>query len=285
MQPPPGLGLRSVEVAGPSGVIVRDERGEPVPCDPKRHFALLRGTFVVPDDGRDVLELQAIAVDQKGREGRATAQYFVSVPGTWTGRVTYAWADVPQNATAREFDVHNFRDGQADVTLREVPSPLVLDGRVVGEQIQLDETGTTVSEQSRQRGTIWSHVCDGEGTGKIARGSFHSRIVRKTEPVDLTGILGFDVPVGESYYWIWPDSTAIEPPTFHLRCQSGFEDDLSRFLFIIGNLQPGTVSPGLDPELRVLSDAGRRMQGTWTWREGPDSLTVTWDLVRSEPGG
>jgi len=56
-------------------------------------------------------------------------------------------------------------------------------------------------------------------------------------------------------------------------------------LFTIGNLQPGTVTPGIDPELRALSDDGKRMQGTWTWRGGPDSLTVTWDLVRSEPGG
>jgi hypothetical protein len=54
-------------------------------------------------------------------------------------------------------------------------------------------------------------------------------------------------------------------------------------VFSIGNLIPGTVTPGSDPDLRFLGDGGNRIQGKWQWIEGPDSITVEWDLVRWEP--
>ncbi len=220
--------------------------------------------------------------------------------GLWTGTVeTHYW----------ERNREDNRDWHivAEVRLREVNFVPLLDpgpehgghkaGARVGSQVQLECAGTTIHETSRM--DIWSltddyrQTCTTAGSKTIGAGTTTDGLLfRKSADIDLTPILGFDMPLGGGLY------------TFS--CSPGFTKDLpytctssssyagvQTYNDLLDFTGPATVGGAdsapyrgcYDPEVRFLVGGGKQMTGTYRYDQSPGDCVphhadVVWSLCQ-----
>ena len=208
----------------------------------------------------------------------------------WTGTLTGRyWGDV--DGIHSEFHV------TVAVRLREVStSPLRLVParpgeavRTVGAMVRLEPEGTTVNARIQSSSSFGS--CSGEGTITITAGADEagyghpSVIYRKTVDVDLTSLLGFDVPLGAAALY-QVGITARSGTELQYTCSSNGQTTQAAIGYLIPALgRTPLLSPGpmVDPSLRYLEDGGRRMRGSYTAPATGafQQVEAAWDLTRS----
>jgi len=220
--------------------------------------------------------------------------------GLWTGTVeTHYW----------ERNVDDARDWHivAKVRLREVHFVALLDpgpehgghtaGARIGSQVHLECAGTTIHETSRM--DMWSltsdyrGVCTTEGTKAIDAGNTTDGLLfRKSADIDLTPILGFDVPRGGGLYLFGcsPGFTHDLAQTCTSSSSYGGVETHSDFLDFTGQAGIGDLGTTPyrgchDPEVRFLAADGKQMTGTYSYDESPGDCVprhaeVSWSLCK-----
>lgn len=181
----------------------------------------------------------------------------------WTGTISgHAFGTVDGIASDWSFD--------ADVRLREYPSPLQCGGQRVGTFIRLEHEGTVV--RNHFQSTLTGGSCSGEGTATVtttpgeANVGHPSSIWIATVDRDLRACLGqgFDLRPGRSVYAFGVVTRSDQ--TFDVQCTfPGSEPQPHGFMPIGAGWYPilGTGECH-DTQLRYLESNGGVMRGSYT---------------------
>lgn len=185
---------------------------------------------------------------------------------------------------------------QEDLRLREWRRPLLMAAsggvRRVGSQIWLEPEGTTLHNEYRlDCGPAGSAAGSGQVQFDAGDRNLHaSTIWLKEADVDLTPLLGFDVPRSGGFYFVGHGGNIDEDyPVVYSRPDGSSSNETSGYLGCAAGGPPNF--PGrIDPQLRTLD--GGRMIGAFStpWMNG--TYSAAWSICRegaacppSPPGG
>ncbi len=193
----------------------------------------------------------------------------------------------------------------AQVRLREVNFVPLIDygpghgggqaGKRVGSQVHLECAGTTFQESYRQeiwrRGDDYRQICTASGTETIEAGSgTYGLIFRKSADVDMTPLLGFDMPKGGGVYTFSCSPGSVPELPMSCTCSGngcqGPHSDLIPWTGPagVGGAPAAPYRGCYDPEVRFLAGGGNQMTGTYTYDREPGDCVpyhaaVSWSLA------